>query len=422
MLAKVKHANALRKKDVASILGTAARDRAAASLLEIKSPKALEEHWEPLHQLCASRSLAQLIPKYLRHIAQDSSMRFCRSCMLGGFQASTCQIEGLSTCLIHDEPLLSNCLHCGAPTPSYHATKRCQLTCPSCGWSWCGRFGGTSRQTSWSRPAEVSGLERLHGWLAGLENESVVNWRNLGVWEMQPGDEMGRWDDHLRDRAVAVFDTLLRVVPEAPTTSPASPVSVSGPFWYSNNVPIENPRLGEYEAVAAELEMLPTDDEKRFEQHFTLYSDGVPLPTNPIVPPEIHARVLWRAQFEGRVGFGMVNRHQVIIDNGMLTRLLGLPPSRFWAFISNRGLRMGLLQACKEVALRAARRWHKCLLLKGRCDRPHELLGDHQQQRRELGFWSEWDHHPIGWVSVGPSRPLSPGAVNPFQKVYLVVL
>ncbi|MCV2371291.1 hypothetical protein LNV07_24645, partial [Paucibacter oligotrophus] len=370
----------------------------------------------------ADRSLAKLMPTYARHIANDERMRFCRSCMASGFQASTCQIMGLSTCLIHDEPLLSNCLHCSAPTPPYRQSTALRLNCASCGWSWCGSYNGSPRQTRWGGPIGIIGLECLSGWLASLENDEFVHWRNLDVWNIERGAETWEWDSRMRERGVAIFDTLLRLVPEGPASSPGSPVSTLGPFWYSCNATWRQPRLGEYEKLAAELEMLPTDDDQRFAQHFTLYSDGVPVPTNPIVPPEVHARVLWRAQFEGRVGFGMVNRHQVIIDNGLLARLLGFEPSQSWFFVSNRELTMGLLQACKEVALRAARRWHQSLLLKGTCLRPYELLDDHADQRRELGFWSEWDHHPIAWVSLGKRHRPQPSNLPVWERVYLAVL
>jgi hypothetical protein len=421
LIGKLSEANGLVDRDIASILGEDKMPSYAhRSLLDIESPEKPNERWKPLQDAVARRSLSRICPTFVRHIACDTHMRFCQACMAFGYQSPTCQIQGLSTCLIHDLPLFSYCQHCGASTPPYAVQSRLSLCCHNCGWSWCGTHFGAPLQAKWGRQDDVSRLERLQEWLASLERELVVRWRNLGAWNVQMGDEKGRWDEHMSARAVAIFDTLVHFVPGAPTISSGPPALTFGPFHYSRfEQQFHMPRLGEYEKIAAQLDMLPTEDEKGFAQHFMTPSGGIPLPMDPTVPPEIHARVLWRAQFEGRVGFGPVNRHQVIIDNGMLARLLGVPPSPFWFFTSNHELTMGLLRASKEVALRAAKRWHKLLVVKGACNRPYELLNDYGTLRPELSFWSEWDHHPVGWLRVGNTVQIGPVF---YEKVFLTVL
>ena len=234
LMGKLSEANGLSERDIANILG---EDKLGGysyrSLLDLESPKRPNERWQPLQEAVARRSLSKVCPTYARHIACDRHMRFCRACMAFGYQSATCQIQGLTTCLIHDLPLFSCCQHCGASTPSYEVHRRLSLCCHNCGWSWSGTHLGPPPQTKWGKPEDLSRLELLQQWLAGLESQWVVHWRNLGVWNVQKGAERDSWNEHLTARSVAIFDTLVHFVPGAPTVGSGPPALTFGPFYYS---------------------------------------------------------------------------------------------------------------------------------------------------------------------------------------------
>lgn len=283
--------------------------------------------------------------------------------------------------------------------------------------SWCGGHKGPPRQTHWGAPDGVSSLGLLHAWLASLESKCVVNWRNLDVWNVRPGQITTPWDRPAAARRAAVFDTLVRLVPNgAPVLKAASEVCIFGPVCCSN----ASYRFETFdsEEIAAHLDMLPTEYEEQFAQYFMSFGGRVPLPTSAIVPPEIHARILWRAQFESSFGEYGARKGQVALSEYTFEKLLGFRSPFNWRLSSKLELTLCLMRACKEVALRAAMRWHRVLLRHGPCERPYELLSAYREQQPELGRWSDMDYSPVGWVSVGMKRVRD----TSYENVFLTVL
>ena len=76
-------------------------------------------------------------------LCTDRSIKYCQLCLSNGVHFPEFQIEALSTCPIHEVPLISSCISCGKPTSRYalcEETFANPFYCWYCGFSQIGKI------------------------------------------------------------------------------------------------------------------------------------------------------------------------------------------------------------------------------------------------------------------------------------------
>ncbi|SCK09618.1 hypothetical protein VAR608DRAFT_0360 [Variovorax sp. HW608] len=150
--------------------------------------------------------LGRLSPKWYRAIAGDEQFRYCRTCLGNGFAASVFQIDALARCPIHDEPLKSTCVSCGAPTARYALTAAAfsvPMRCVACHAMLAPAWTLTDMIINWRRPLASRRLTAMHRWLldvsaASIDADRIFDWPNRA----DPAE-----------RRLAAFEVLRRLVP-----------------------------------------------------------------------------------------------------------------------------------------------------------------------------------------------------------------
>ncbi len=116
-------------------------------------------------------------PRWGPLLASGKAFRFCPSCLKDGFHSIFYQVEGIIGCPIHDVPLVTQCLHCGAPAGPLalqHAWPALPFGCEHCGRSLC----ETDDPTRWiidsNNVTEIrQRLDPIAAWFARLERYPV---------------------------------------------------------------------------------------------------------------------------------------------------------------------------------------------------------------------------------------------------------
>ncbi len=234
-------------------------------------------------------------------IAGDARLRLCCSCADAGYQSSLFQIDALSTCPIHGEPLIDACPHCNAPTPRYALSLEAFLSpmqCTACGVGYGRAWNGTADFESWTGPGDVRPLQRLKRCLQSWQSFQL-EWPDASNWVDDPSAEPAV------SRRVHVFHALMTLtgtVPDARSrvmarTCPCVPTtSLRRP-------PSDKPRVAIYKSIwrqivkRFQLGWLM----KGFQFNETFYLHRVNeaiVPKHARCAPGLHAFVLWTKRCE----------------------------------------------------------------------------------------------------------------------------
>lgn len=400
IVAKLIHANAIpasRLKEVIYWKGTE-----GANLLMPKPKQSLDERSASLARLIHDSSLFSSLRYQHLKLANDQALRYCCKCMSTGFQAAIAQIEGFDECPIHKEPHLSICKRCGASTPPYYLGNKDRLpkfSCRQCGFPFGGSVLIERRLDAWRPPDELHRLNWIHTWLRKINDHQNIDGTLTSTWNTTPFLEEG--EDHYWRRAV--FALLCRLFPDPIICPPKSVrnLSVFGPFPFN----LSFPRPSKYESVNPSklLRHLPWGC--KFEDHrlkLRMPSFGVLVPDDPSVPPSIHAKIIFHAQFEhlnydlDDWGFGTWLSSRAIVevldDRYHRVAFKGFEDKTFVKAI---------LEATLMAAERIANEWNRLLLGMSRSDTTRindEWLTACTRWASRLGCWREQGYFPIGLI------------------------
>ncbi|QPF73980.1 hypothetical protein G8A07_14355 [Roseateles sp. DAIF2] len=237
-------------------------------------------------------------------IAGDTRLRLCRACADVGFQSALHQIDALSTCPLHGEPLRDTCPHCDAPTPRYALTQEAfqsPMQCTECGRGYGRAWNGTANFEQWCGPGDTRALQQLGRRLQAWQSLDV-DWSTVSNWVDIPSS-----DPSPRRRA-HVFHALSTLASTG--SDPDAGVTVMGTACLPSRKqpPRREPRTAIYESirrhVIEHLDLSRCVD--RFDFHDAFYLHRV---NEAIVPKyssclaHLHALVLWISRCEGSFPF-----------------------------------------------------------------------------------------------------------------------
>jgi hypothetical protein len=126
--------------------------------------------------------------RWAPRVASDQRLRLCRHCADTGFQAAIFQIDAVTTCPIHDEPLIDCCPHCSAPTPPYALTVESfetPMQCGHCGQGYGRAWSGAVQLEDWCGPADIEPLRALARSLTTIR-EAELEWPLISTWVPDP--------------------------------------------------------------------------------------------------------------------------------------------------------------------------------------------------------------------------------------------
>ncbi len=392
--AKLLHANRFRTSHMQKVLRL--KHPTGASLLAPEARRSTSEPYAVWGRLLQDASLASCAPRFYRHLAGDESLRYCHICMAGGFQAAVAQIDGLDQCLLHDEPLRSSCRDCGAQTPRYRVKSpdgRPRLSCSTCGTSFGGARGTGERLDAWAAPCDLSGLIPINEWLARVEDAQLLNWINLDDWHCASLN----CPDPAVFRRRAIFRALLTVLPDPRITTSQQPVEIFGPYALDEDPAAAELSLAEYSEIAHKL--TPARNTRRHHNGFRTPSFRVEVPVDASVPPEVHAKLLWRAQFETGATIDPFRSPPLELRSRVVSSFLG----QQWNEVPFGGkqVKEGLLAAAWAASLRIARDWHDLVAQFRNEHGPranHHWLTANSRWASHLGWWAEHRCCPVGVI------------------------
>lgn len=295
LAAKMLHANSLKARYLRDAIRC--RTRIGTSLLDpllsYSATGSLAEFGRILHQ----SSLAFRIPNLYRELADDRELRYCAKCMSAGFQAAIAQISGFDRCPIHGEVHRNTCIQCGCKTPPYFLEDSTWLpgfSCRACGAPFGGDVPIDRRFDAWVPPGELYRLDPIHRWLARINDSKVIYWINVSKWNVTRVSSEGA-DDRKRCAVFRILRSQL-VEEDLPESILEQNPRILGSYPVDPNNARKELSAAEYGDILGRLSMPP--ELRQYRSHLLTPSFGVAVPTNPIVPPELHAHLIWRAQFE----------------------------------------------------------------------------------------------------------------------------
>lgn len=207
-------------------------------------------------------------------------------------------------------------------------------------------------------------------------------------------------DDHRRH---AVFGVLSTRLPEenVPESSPDLKPSVFGPYRLGSVTTSRNLTQAEYDDILCQLIVPPAI--LQYRQYFLTPSFGVAVPVDPVVPPELHAHLIWRAQFE-RVSstYSQLYSRSEFCRNA-IPRLLNTTGNPLEVSIDNRALRAGVMRAAWLAALKIAIEWHRMLVgfrQQDLAQADHRWLVAVDRWANRLGCWRDRSYFPVGVIKV----------------------
>lgn len=374
-----------------------------ASLLD---PRPIESESEPaatLGRMLHQASLAARISHLYKELADDRELRYCPKCMSMGFQAAIAQIQGIDHCPIHGEAHRNACMRCGSKTPPYFLEDNTWLpgfSCRVCGAPFGGEVLIDRRLDAWKSPEQIYRLNPVHRWLERIHSSKELHWVNVTEWSATRLSPEGA-DEY---RRYAVFGVLSsRFLPEkdVPESNFDQKLDVFGPYALGSNMDSQDLTQEEYDGILRRL-ILPTDLQQ-YRKHFRTPSFGVAVPTNPVVPPHLHAHLIWRAQFEKVSSIYSQFYSRSDFCHTAIPRLLNTAQDRLEVPLSNRALSEGVLTAAWTAALKIATEWHRTLvsfrqLTFAQADRQWLVSVDRWANR--LGCWRDRNYFPIAVIKV----------------------
>lgn len=266
-------------------------------------------------------------------IAADGVFRHCRACLSHGFQSALYQIDGLTTCPIHHQPIAVGCSYCGASAPRYAMTEdgfSLPFHCPNC----LAPLAGTFDPGTWSDPAfrhrVLTALSPLAHWLQQLAASSL-QWVNWNEWQLPL-----RWHCSEEERRIAALDVLLKVYPPPKELDVLRP-SKHAPQVYVGAIDQEQSqtlfhreyplsqeqlteRVGLYKAIRRHVTRQLRGCGKVTIQHLpnmirlSSQSDGA-MALSTSACPRLQALLLWRFHFEQ----AQADPHVLVLRPAVLT-------------------------------------------------------------------------------------------------------
>ena len=367
------------------------------------SPKLLQSSTERvalLGRMLQDASISTLAQYMHVELAGDQVLRYCRTCMGTGFQATVAQIDGLDACPIHNEPYFNSCAHCGAKMPPYRLGDGDRIPRFSC-WKCCralGHGGLIERKfDAWIPPDNLDRLSSIHQWLRKIEDYWCLGWPTVSGWDTTKFVEEG--EDIYRRRAI--FAVLRTLVPDRSIPCPKFEpnVKILGPFAITRNLP---PLFLTQLESQATRKLRPGSEIGEYRRNLRTPSFGVPVPDTPLVPPTIHAKLIWRAQFENTVDD--LDEHTFPTEfslntiSDLLNARLTIPSEAF----GDTTIVEAALAATWLVAERIAAEWHRLLVdLCSSCNTTRideGWLTACNRWARRLGRWKDNGYFPIGVV------------------------
>jgi hypothetical protein len=245
--------------------------------------------------------LTSLCSGWATAIADDSRLRLCRSCADVGYQSALFQIDALSACPIHGEPLLEVCSHCNAPTPRYALSQEAFLSpmqCTECGAGYGRAWNGTADFAKWTGPGDLAPLKRLGHRLRSLQSLRL-EWPTASTWIDDPSGVPAM------RRRIHVFQTLMALSGAEPATDSVVTTRTCAclPAIALRQPPREEPRIAIYKAIRRHIIKRLGFGwlRKGFRFHDLFYRHRVNEAVVPIRArciPELHAIVMWTTRCE----------------------------------------------------------------------------------------------------------------------------
>lgn len=243
--------------------------------------------------------LTQLCGGWATAIAGDARLRLCRTCADVGYQSALFQIDALSACPLHGEPLIDACPHCRMPTPRYALSTEAFLTpmlCPACGNGYGRAWNGTADFSSWTGPGDMGPLLRLAAQLQSWQYFQL-EWPSVSSWTDDPTVE-----PTARRRAL-VFNALATLSDTAANGSDAL-------IWRSTpcestlhlrSAPDFQPRIAIYKAIRRHVLRQFGLRRERGSAEGSFYVHRVNeaiVPKRSACSPGLHAFALWTSRCE----------------------------------------------------------------------------------------------------------------------------
>lgn len=393
IMAKLIHANGVPPNYFKDVIRW--RHPEGASLLFPKLQRLTNERIASFGRLLNDSSIARLARYMHGEVAGDQALRYCRTCMATGFQAAIAQIDGLDVCPIHKEPHLNSCVRCGTRTPPYYLGNGDRLPRFSC-WKCGAPFGnGASidrRPDAWHPPEHLDRLEFIHQWLKKIDDYWHISWPSLTGWDTTKllDDEYGE------NRRRTIFGVIIHFVPAPNVPSPTIDLNLQifGPYRLTEDLQSKYLEMPNYHFSELALESSKIDG---YRQYFRTPSFGIPVPDDPVVPPAIHAAIIWTAQAKQ---FAQI-QHDNAATLGLKWDKTHSHQTFFGEAKNSELVRQGFLAATWCAALRIATEWHQ-LLIDLRKSKPSDfddnwrIACDRWSSR--LGSWIKNVFFPVGEV------------------------
>lgn len=413
IVAKLLHANSLPPRYLRDVIRW--RHPEGHSLLFPTPLQSSNERIASLGRLLQESSISTFARYMHGELAGDEALRYCRTCIGTGFQAAIAQIDGLDDCPIHKEPHLSRCIRCGAKTPPYYlgdGDRFPRFYCGKCG----APFGDDAlierRLDAWRPPEQLDRLDLIHQWLRKIDDYWCFSWPSVSKWDTTRFLEEGE-EEHRRRAVFAVLGTLAPD-PNLPSPKLGPNVEIFGPYPLTNNQASEHFMPLSSQAFRQLLSETKLDQYRR---NLRTPSFGIAVPDDPIVPPSIHAALIWRAQFKRNAEVLDWNTFSMKSIADVVPDLMDPRQTITSRTLFSERIKQGVLAATWCAANRIATEWHHLLInLRDICTIPFDegWLTACTRWNGRLGCWRDYGYFPVGKIIT---RDPTSGNAN----LYLVV-
>ncbi len=366
------------------------------------SPRLIDSAKEPalaLGRFLCDASIGAHFPRVYKDLAGDRVLRYCRACMAFGFQAAVAQIDGLDFCPIHGEPYRTSCDRCGAKTPAYVLRDGDWLpgfSCKHCGSPFGGDKAIDHRPEAWIPPVKANCLDPIQNWLKKVGDSQLIHWGNLSEWSATC---LQRENDDT-DRRRLVFNILRTLLPieNAPTFKAVQNLRIFGPYDLSTKQTDDLTQI-EYDQILGHFQ----SSIDHYRQFLLTPSFGVAVPINPIVPPRVHARMIWRAQFERVSSLYSQSYSRLDFSRNVISDLLNVKGNFRGLTMGRRDIRHAIFSATWVAALNIAREWNRLLVDIQGLNAYHvsdQWLVSVDRWAHRLGCWKDHGYFPIGAITL----------------------
>lgn len=338
-----------------------------------------------LSQRIKLASIASQLGSLFTHAASDDRLRYCKTCLSGGYHPTICQLDYFDRCPIHLEALLDSCSNCDLPTPRFVLTKQGSfpsLTCNNCRYALFRKGPLGNVPESWLAPSQLSSIEKFHSWAVSAADR--LNLVRSPSWITCCPDESNI-------KRAALLDVLLKVGHGSfqPAASPLS-VYITPPMTVFDAQSGQEPK---YFDLA--LETIPgLANEHMAWNGWATISNGFRVPVDPTVSIDEHAIYIWRSQFESGNTVD-VEISKIGLAENLFTRFaqhwsniylhfMALLPHHEWVVLAD---------IIWRAAVRIAEAWSQHVR---RCHEKNEKVRLNEAWLARLGRWDLLNSSPIG--------------------------